>query len=548
MSQSASTHRGVLMPSPTTEPAVSPAATPRPSAALWPWITKVMPTAAVVGVLVGLAVWGHSTDWKLPKFSALIGNGDSVKSDWCEEHSVPESKCVECNPDLLPKGPDYGWCAEHGVHNCPLHHPDVAQLKETPTVTHADLERAKRALELADRPQNNSACKVYQRRIQFASVEAVKQAGVDVELVERRPVSEWIGGNGDIIYDQTQFANLSPRAGGTIWRVEKNVGDRVRAGEVVAILDSMVIGQAKSELVDALVHENLQRQTMERLQAIPEGAVPGRQVREAEAAFEKSRVAVLKTQQAFANLGIPVDLTMLKGLSDQEQVARLRHLGLEDVVSPGLLSTITTANLLPIRSPMDGLVVERRVVAGEVVDTSAILLQIADTSRMWLNLSVPLEEAGKLSVGQQVRFRPDGSQQELTGSLNWISTAADKKTRMVKVRAELPNADGRLRDETFGTGRIILREEPEAIVVPNESVHWEGCCHAVFVRDKHYFDSPDSPKVFHVRSVRLGAKQDGFTEIIAGVLPGEVVATKGSDVISAQLLKNNLGEGCTCGK
>ena len=548
MSQSASTHRGVLLPPPTTEPAVCPSASPSRSPVLWPWITKVMPTAAVVGVLVGLAVWGHSTDWKLPKFSVLIENGDSVKSDWCDEHSVPESKCVECNPDLLPKGPDYGWCAEHGVHNCPLHHPDVAQLKETPPVTHADLERAKRALELTDRPQNNSACKVYQRRIQFASVAAVKQAGVDVELVERRAVSEWVGGNGDIIYDQTRFANLSPRAGGTIWRVEKNVGDRVRAGEVVAILDSMVIGQAKSELVDALVHENLQRQTMERLQAIPEGAVPGRQVREAEAAFEKSRVAVLKTQQAFANLGIPVDLKMLKGLSDQEQVARLRHLGLEDAVSPGLLSTVTTANLLPIRSPMDGLVVERRVVAGEVVDTSAILLQIADTSRMWLNLSVPLEEAGKLSVGQQVRFRPDGSQQELTGSLNWISTAADKKTRMVKVRAELPNADGRLRDETFGTGRIILREEPEAIVVPNESVHWEGCCHAVFVRDKHYFDSPDSPKVFHVRSVRLGAKQDGFTEIISGVLPGEVVATKGSDVISAQLLKNNLGEGCTCAK
>lgn len=548
MSQSASTRRGVLIQPPTTEPIASPAAPRRPRYAIWPWITKMVPTAAVVGVLVGLAVWGHSTDWKLPKFSALLGNGDSIKRDWCEEHSVPESKCVECNPDLLPKGPDYGWCAEHGVHNCPLHHPDIAQSKETPAVTHADLERAKRALELADRPQNNSACKVYQRRIQFASVEAVKQAGVDVDLVERRAISEWIGGNGEITYDQTRFANLSPRAGGTIWRVEKNVGDRVRAGELVAILDSMAIGQAKSELVDALVHENLQRQTMERLQAIPEGAVPGRQVREAEAAFEKSRVAVLKTQQAFANLGIPVDLKMLKDLSDQEQVARLRHLGLEDALSPELLSTVTTANLLPIRSPMDGLVVERRVVAGEVVDTSAILLQIADTSRMWLNLSVPLEEAGKLSLGQQVRFRSDGSQQDLTGTLNWISTAADKKSRMVKVRAELPNADGRLRDETFGTGRIILREEPEAIVVPNESVHWEGCCHVVFVRDTHYFDSPDSPKVFKVRSVRLGAKQDGFTEIIAGVLPGEVVATKGSDVISAQLLKNNLGEGCTCGK
>jgi multidrug efflux pump subunit AcrA (membrane-fusion protein) len=130
--------------------------------------------------------------------------------------------------------------------------------------------------------------------------------------------------------------------------------------------------------------------------------------------------------------------------------------------------------------------------------------------------------------------------------LNWISTAADKQTRMIRVRAELPNSDGRLRDESFGSGRIILREEPEAIAVPNESVHWEGCCFVVFVRDKHYFDSPESPKVFHVRSVRIGAKSEKFTEIIAGVLPGEVIASKGSDVLTAQLLKNNLGEGCTC--
>ena len=125
---------------------------------------------------------------------------------------------------------------------------------------------------------------------------------------------------------------------------------------------------------------------------------------------------------------------------------------------------------------------------------------------------------------------------------------AEPKRPAGRGRQIVRRSTGGLRDETFGAGRIILREEPEAIVVPNESVHWEGCCHVVFVRDKHYFDSPESPKVFHVRSVRLGAKQDGFTEIIAGLLPGEVVATKGSDVISAQLLKNNLGEGCTCGK
>ncbi len=91
---------------------------------------------------------------------------------------------------------------------------------------------------------------------------------------------------------------------------------------------------------------------------------------------------------------------------------------------------------------------------------------------------------------------------------------------------------------------MILREAADAIVVPDAATHWEGCCNVVFVRDKNYFASPQSPKVFHVRSVRLGVTDGGKTEVIAGVLPGEVVAVEGSDVLRAQLLKSGLGAGC----
>jgi RND family efflux transporter MFP subunit len=234
-------------------------------------------------------------------------------------------------------------------------------------------------------------------------------------------------------------------------------------------------------------------------------------------------------------------------LSEENLAERLRLLGLPESVAEHLSPDETTTNLLPVKAPMDGVIVARQVVAGEVVDASRVLFQVADTSRMWLTLNVSVEDASKLALGQPVRFRPDGSRNEVNGSLVWISTTTDQQTRMVAVRAELPNSNVQLRNETFGGGRIILREEQEAIAVPNEAVHWEGCCHVVFVRDKAYFNK-DSPKVFHVRTVRLGARTEKSTEIVAGVLPGEVVATKGSDVLRAELLKNNLGEGCTCGK
>ena len=80
------------------------------------------------------------------------------------------------------------------------------------------------------------------------------------------------------------------------------------------------------------------------------------------------------------------------------------------------------------------------------------------------------------------------------------------------------------------------------MVVPNEAVQSDGDCQIVFVRNKRFFEA-DAPKLFHVRKVRLGARNDKYTEILAGVLPGEVVATKGSAALKAQLLKNSLGEG-----
>ena len=88
----------------------------------------------------------------------------------------------------------------------------------------------------------------------------------------------------------------------------------------------------------------------------------------------------------------------------------------------------------------------------------------------------------------------------------------------------------------------MLREVDDAILVPNDAIHWEGCCHVAFVRDKDYF-AKDSYKVFHTRSIRPGAVMGENTEIVAGLLPGEVVVTRGSGILRAELLKGNLGAG-----
>ena len=97
-------------------------------------VGSILPTIAVFGLLGALLWYGVQTGWTLPKLSTLLGSADKKNNDWCETHSVPESICIECKPDLMSKR-SFGWCAEHGVHDCPLHHPEVAELASLPTVT-----------------------------------------------------------------------------------------------------------------------------------------------------------------------------------------------------------------------------------------------------------------------------------------------------------------------------------------------------------------------------------------------------------------------------
>jgi membrane fusion protein, heavy metal efflux system len=515
---------------------------------LWRRFIPIGSTVVIVALIGALAFWGHSHDWKLPSFASLTKSSAKPVDDWCTEHNVPESQCIECNPELLAKPRDYGWCKIHGVAQCPLEHPDVAQLKETPVISTEDIDRANRALATRPRTENNSLCTLHQKRIQFASADAVEKAGVGIAVVQVRPVREAITANGEVVYDQTRRANFSSRVSGTVWRVEKEVGDRVAAGDLLALVDAVEIGQAKSELLQALAQYRLKESTWTRLQNLgANGVVPGRQLHEAEAEADASQIRVQAARQALINLGLPVQLEDFAAITTEEIARRIQFLGLPESLASTLDPNTTTSNLFPLRSSLDGVVISRQAVAGEVVGPEQSLFGVADVEHLWLMLNVRQEDAKYLSLGQPVDFEPSDSPSAapIHGTLDWISTEADDATRTVSVRVELPNKDGSLRANTFGIGRIVLREEAAARVVPTEAIHWDGMCQVVFVRDKNYFQA-DSPKFFHVRPVRTGVSENGTTEVIVGLLPGEIVASANSVVLESQLLKSNLGAGCDC--
>ncbi len=519
------------------------------------------PGIAVLVVLGLVAFWGHRTGWKAGKFAEVFGRGAAEEKedwcdahgvaksrciacnpalggadpkDWCKEHGVPESNCTTCHPEILTKGKATDWCKEHGVpeSSCTLCHPDIAVKGTVPKVDDFSIARSQDPKSAAD----PALCQTHHLRVQFASTAAVKKAGIQLAAVEDRPMVATVGASAEIEYDPDHLARLSSRVPGTIWRMEKQVGERVRKGEVLCLIDSAEVGRLKSEVLQALAQVDVRSKTVKRVQAsADQGFRTQAELQEAEAALREARIRGLGSLQALANLGLKVRSEDLSALSEEQSVERLRLLGIPESLKKSLEAA--PASLLPVIAPFEGVVLSRDGVAGEVVDLAKPLFGIADTRRMWILLDVRLEDAAGLAIGQPVHFRSDGSSDEVTvGKVLWLSTAVDEKTRTVKVRAEVENPEGRLRAHTFGAAKIVTRREEKAVAVPDAALQWEGCCHIVFVRL--------SDEIFQTRKVRLGTRNRGYTEILVGVLPGEVVVTTGSHVLKSDILKSRLGAGC----
>lgn len=507
---------------------------------------QLLPGILAMTLVVLLVALGQRTGWRLSKFSHLFQTTQASGPSWCAAHSVSDAICVECRKSAEPKVKEYGWCKLHGVHECPLCHPEIAQLLSPPIVTEDDLQRTAASLEFAARSENNSRCKLHQRRIQLTSPAALDDIGIEVGQVSQHAVVESISTSGEIGFDPTQVARISPRASGALWRVDKRVGDKVKAGELLALVDSAGVGKAKAEFQQALTNLDLKTQSLARRKPLAGQTIAGRVLQTAEAEALEAQVQLLSSRQALINLGIPARITDFVDADPSVNAQELRFLGLTDSERQDITPHTPSNNLLPVRSPFDGEVIESESVPGEAVDTSTTLFMVANTQTMWLTLNVALENADRVRAGQRVRFRHEGHQNWDEGVVSFVGRAVDEATRTVPVTVELANSDGRHVAGSFGQASILLREEPNAVVVPSSAVHWEGDCHIVFVREKH-FDQKDAPQLFHVRKVRPGVQDvamgTSFTEVIAGLLPGEIVATTNSGIFRSELLKNNLGAG-----
>ena len=422
-------------------------------------------------------------------------------------------------------------------------HEDVGRGRR-PLVTRAETAAAELSAdadESSDRDVGR-AVDIVPTRIRFSSPDAIHKAGIETAEAEEHSISQEIVANGVISYDQTRVAQISARVPGTVWRIEKQLGQQLKKGDVLAIVEAVDVGKAKGELLQAVVDYQLKRGIAERLHD-RQSVVPERDLYELQADAREAFIRMTNAQQTLINLGLPILLPDADKVTDAELSRRLQFLGLPDDLQNNLDRATTTVSLIPLVAPFDGVVIGHDISLGEVVSPSAEQFVVADISRMWILLDVRREDAANVMLGQEVVFTTDGGHIDIPSTISWISTEVDEKTRTVSVRAEVDNPlipeshsrgqeRRRLLANGFGTGRIRVRQVPHATLVPSDAVQWEGKRWIVFV--------PVDQTTFEARPVDLGISRRGVVEVLSGLEPGERVATTGSHLLKSEIIRSRV--------
>ena len=447
-------------------------------------LIHAIPTVLTFTVLIAVGWWGHRHQWTVTK--PISASATEEKADWCAEHSLLESECLLCRKSLAK-----------------------AQNAREPSAQVAKDEEIRFA--------------------QVASVEMLAKANITTLVTSTTMVEPSLVAPAESVYEPTRVARMSSRVSGTIRLMSKRLGDVVAVGDVLAVIESAEVGRVKSQLMHALAEQAVAKATADRARASAEsGFRTAGEAREALGRLQAAQIAVFDAEQGLLNLGLTVSAAELADLDPAAMALRLRSLGLP----AGMVTH--SANLLAMTAPRAGTITALAVGVDEGITAGELLAVVADTKQLCLKFALAPSQALNVKVGQTVRFTTaDGI--PASGHVTVVASAADETTRWVPVLALIDNDDGRLRANQVGNVTVVLGAPQATVIVPAAAVQYDGPTAYLFIQRK--------PTIFRGLAVRVLATTAAGVAVDR-VIPGDVVAITGTDVLKGNLFQDKFGPGC----
>jgi cobalt-zinc-cadmium efflux system membrane fusion protein len=299
--------------------------------------------------------------------------------------------------------------------------------------------------------------------------------------------------------DEERVTRIGAPVTGRVTEIRAQLGSRVRAGEVLATINSTELGQAQLGFLKAVSQMQLQGRAVERARALLAADVIG-------AAELQRRESELQSSEA-----------EMRAAADQ-----LRVLGMSRAALDKLESTRQINSVTPITATLTGTVIERKVTPGQVVQPADAVFTVADLSEVWVVAELPEQQSSLVRTGEEVRIElPALPAREIFGRLIFVSDIVNPETRTVTIRMAVKNPDRALKPAMLATMQI--KSAPLLMLgIPVSAVVREGS------RDYVYVRSPQDPRSFRLREVRLGPEYEGHRAVAEGLNEGEIVVTDGS--------------------
>ncbi len=341
------------------------------------------------------------------------------------------------------------------------------------------------------------------------SEEQIEEIGIELATAGGGKIEVSVSLPGEIAINTDRMVHIVPRVPGIVREVKKKLGDPVKAGEVMAVIRSRDLADAKAGYLAAIERYDLAKTIFEREEKLWKEKISSEQeYLDAKKASAEAKIAKRNAEQKLRALGFNAEY--LKELPSEPAE---------------LLTTFE------ITAPFNGTVIKKHIVLGGVVKDDVDVFVVADLDTVWVDLHVYPKDLMKIKKGQKVVISAGQTMPDAEGVISYVGPVVGTESRTALARVVLPNSNGVIRPGLFVTAKVAVDNVEADVIVPKDAVQTLDGKKYVFIKDEHGFEPS---------FVNLGQSNAGFVQIISGLDPGRQYVTKGAFELKAKIVTSTI--------
>lgn len=327
--------------------------------------------------------------------------------------------------------------------------------------------------------------------------EQVTTAGLSMDTTGPAVVEKTLKFPGEIKFNEDRTAHVVPRLEGVVESVPANLGERVKAGQVLASISSAALADMRSELLAAQKRNVLARTVFNRERKLWQEKIS------AEQDYLQARAALAETEIALQN--IKQKLKTVGASGDASSLSRLE-----------------------LRAPFDGVIIEKHITLGESVREDASVFTLSDLRTVWVEFHIAAKDLQYVQIGKKVKVSSAAFTSTVRGTVSYVGALVGQQTRTATARITLDNPDMAWRPGIFVTVDVVVSERDSAVTVKADAIQTIEGQPVVFIA---------VPGGFVAQPVKVGAINNDRAEITTGLSTGVNYVAENSFVLKSELGK-----------